>query len=75
MALPISPPDLALLRAGAKVRLRGDAKPQPRKPYPVGWVEVAETNTVDDFSPLQFIRVVGDERWLPVELIEEIALP
>lgn len=62
-------PDLSLLKPGVKVRLRGDAKPQPRKPYPRGWRTVQQTAL-----PLSF-RVESDERWLPVSLIEEIVVP
>jgi hypothetical protein len=73
--------DLTLLRPGVKVRLRGDTKPQPRKPYPRGWREVAEVDSTSvrragANSPIttthHAFRVVSDERWLPVELIEEI---
>jgi hypothetical protein len=67
--------DLTLLRPGVKVRLRGDTKPQPRKPYPRGWREVQETNGKPSMQRLPtVIRVVSDDRWLPVELIEEIRL-
>ena len=58
--------DLTLLRPGVKVRLRGDAKPQPRKPYPRGWQEVVGLVGLTTF------KVSSDRRWLPVELIEEI---
>lgn len=70
--------DLTLLRPGVKVRLRGDAKPQPRKPYPRGWREVAEVGASEVYGidnvlgPPKTFRVVSDVRWLPVELIEEI---
>lgn len=73
--------DLALLKPGVRVKLRGDAKPQPNKPYPKGWQTVAEFNweagTLDAIlrtteSGLAF-RVESDLRWLPVSLIEEIA--
>lgn len=79
----MAPVDLSLLKPGSRVKLRGDAKPQPRKPYPRGWKTVAEVSALPmpivpgDFSkgvvstPLNF-RVDEDERWLPVSLIEEI---
>ncbi len=77
--------DLSLLKPGSRVKLRGDAKPQPRKPYPRGWKTVAEVQTsgcalvgytpsgaeVRSWAPTAF-RVDEDERWLPVSLIEEI---
>lgn len=70
--------DLTLLRPGVRVKLRGDAKPQPNKPYPKGWQTVAEHDGT--ISPLTFVdvpahafRVESDLRWLPVSLIEEIA--
>jgi hypothetical protein len=66
-------PDLTLLKPGARVKLRGDAKPQPAKPYPRGWKTVAE---VDHISTMPWttarIRVEEEQRWLPVSLIEEI---
>lgn len=63
----------AQLRAGVKVKLSGGA--QPRKPYPRGWHEVAETNAEPSrFKPATIIRVVSDERWLPISLIEEVVL-
>lgn len=69
-------PDLSLLKPGSRVKLRGDAKPQPRKPYPRGWKTVAEVEIpgVYAFAPGDptYIRVEEDERWLPVSLIEEI---
>jgi hypothetical protein len=72
------PVDLTKLHPGVKVRLRGDAKPQPRKPYPRGWQEVAEINwTAAEAARLvvsQHFRVTSDHRWLPVELIEEIVI-
>jgi hypothetical protein len=65
--------DLTLLRPGVKVRLRGDAKPQPRKPYPRGWREIADTNGKPSMQRLATVfKVVSDDRWMPVELIEEI---
>jgi len=69
--------DLTLLRPGAKVRLRGDAKPQPHKPYPRGWQEVAEVqpgayDAHEVYHPGEYFRVTSDDRWLPVTLIEEI---
>lgn len=75
--------DLTLLKPGARVKLRGDAKPQPRKPYPKGWQTVAETlprySMIPEDEPTgpyvaTAIRVESDLRWLPVSLIEEIAL-
>lgn len=69
----MQPLNLTLLRAGAKVRLRGDAKPQPAKPYPRGWCEVAETNAKPSMGRVATVfRVTSDERWLPVDLIEEL---
>lgn len=71
-------PDLSLLRPGSRVKLRGDAKPQPRKPYPRGWKTVAEMNA-PAFEPGSYrnypatmFRVEEEQRWLPVSLIEEI---
>lgn len=69
-------PDLSLLKPGSRVKLRGDAKPQPRKPYPRGWKTVADVHFWRDVHgrigfPTDF-RVDEDERWLPVSLIEEI---
>jgi hypothetical protein len=72
-------PDLTLLRPGVRVKLRGDAKPQPNKPYPKGWQTVAEMNAPAFEAgsyrnyPASSIRVESDLRWLPVSLIEEIA--
>lgn len=66
--------DLTLLKPGVRVKLRGDAKPQPNKPYPKGWQTVAMLNT--GWMELGFqgeFRVESDLRWLPVSLIEEIA--
>lgn len=69
----MQPLNLTLLRAGAKVRLRGDAKPQPAKPYPRGWCEVAETNAQPSRGKdATIFRVTSDQRWLSVSLIEEI---
>jgi hypothetical protein len=73
-------PDLSLLKPGSRVKLRGDAKPQPRKPYPRGWKTVAETlprysmipEDDEPVQPVTHVRVESDERWLPVSLIEEI---
>ena len=69
--------DLTLLRPGARVKLRGDAKPQPNKPYPKGWQTVAETDPLlfkagSLYTFPTYIRVESDLRWLPVSLIEEI---
>jgi hypothetical protein len=73
----MAPVDLTLLRPGARVKLRGDAKPQPAKPYPRGWKTVAEHD--GSISPISFVdvpprmfRVEEEQRWLPVSLIEEI---
>lgn len=63
--------DLTLLRPGVRVKLRGDAKPQPNKPYPKGWQTVAETHLYSQHHN-GAIRVESDLRWLPVSLIEEI---
>lgn len=67
--------DLTLLKPGVRVKLRGDAKPQPNKPYPKGWQTVAAVHGYDDWSSFVVtrIRVESDLRWLPVSLIEEIA--
>jgi hypothetical protein len=79
-------PDLTLLRPGVRVKLRGDAKPQPNKPHPKGWQTVVEVDTasgalvgytpsgaeVRSWAPTA-LRVESDLRWLPVSLIEEIA--
>jgi hypothetical protein len=68
--------DLTLLRPGVRVKLRGDAKPQPNKPYPKGWQTVAEVEGYPNMEPDAIntaIRVESDLRWLPVSLIEEIA--
>lgn len=65
--------DLTLLKTGARVKLRGDAKPQPAKPYPRGWKAVAETNAKPSMGRLAMVfKVEEEERWLPVSLIEEI---
>jgi hypothetical protein len=67
--------DLSLLKPGSRVKLRGDAKPQPRKPYPRGWKTVAELPAASrslDAPPPTVFRVEEDLRWLPVSLIEEI---
>ena len=66
-----TPVDLSTLRVGSKVKLRGDVKPQPRKPYPRGWQEVVDVDLSNSAS-FTFIRVIGDHRWIPVDLIEEI---
>ena len=71
MALPSSI-DLTKLRPGVKVRLGGE-KEGPRKPYPVGWVEVVQVPA--PMLEQSHVRVVGDDRWVPVSLIEEIAEP
>lgn len=63
--------DLSLLKPGSRVKLRGDAKPQPRKPYPRGWKTVAEVHLHSQHHNGVF-RVDEEERWLPVALIEEI---
>jgi hypothetical protein len=63
-------PDLSLLKPGSRVKLRGDTKPQPRKPYPRGWKTVAEA--WQDNGRVHSFRVDEEERWLPVSLIEEI---
>jgi len=65
--------DLTLLRPGVRVKLRGDKSADKRKPWPRGWKTVAETHgeRLVDLKPTH-IRVESDERWLPVELIEEI---
>lgn len=69
--------DLTLLRPGVRVKLRGDAKPQPNKPYPKGWQTVADVHFWRDalgrIGMPTDIRVESDLRWLPVSLIEEIA--
>lgn len=69
-------PDISLLKPGSRVKLRGDAKPQPRKPYPRGWKTVAAIDGPRDIDgdlwEVTAIRVDEDERWLPVSLIEEI---
>ncbi len=74
--------DLTKLRPGVKVRLGGQ-ETGPVKPYPVGWVEVVDCNweigTLDAMlrtteSGLA-MRVVGDDRWVPVALIEELREP
>ncbi len=70
-----SKPDLTLLRPGVRVKLRGDKSADKRKPWPRGWRTVAEIDNEVSFSlglPPTHIRVESDERWLPVELIEEI---
>lgn len=59
------------LRIGSRVKLRGSKSTDPRKPWPRGWKEVVETDIANSPS-FSFIRVVGEERWLPVELIEEV---
>lgn len=61
--------NLAELRIGSKVKLRGTKPADPRKPWPRGWKEVAE---LDVGLPPMSIRIASDPRWLPVELIEEI---
>lgn len=58
--------DLSKLRKGVKVRLSGSAVDQPRKPYPLGWVEVQEVDLGGA------VRVVGDDRWIPTRLIVEL---
>jgi hypothetical protein len=63
-------PDLTLLKPGARVKLRGDAKPQPAKPYPRGWKTVAEVDANN--ARHTWFRVEEEQRWLPVSLIEEI---
>lgn len=65
--------DLTRLRPGVKVRLRGE-KPGPVKPYPKGWVEVVEVVHYQGGPPMS-IRVVGDDRWIPTRLIEEMREP
>ena len=64
-------PDLSLLKPGSRVKLRGDTKPQPRKPYPRGWKTVAEVEATR-LTLAKHFRVDEEERWLPVSLIEEI---
>lgn len=71
--------DLTLLRPGVRVKLRGAKSADPRKPWPRGWKTVEETDgSLGDeaFVPElpYFIRIESDERWIPVELIEEIVL-
>lgn len=71
--------DLTKLRPGVKVRLGGQ-KDGPVKPYPKGWVEVVELDGPHDIDgwiiwDVRDIRVVGDDRWVPVRLIEEIREP
>lgn len=64
--------DLRLLRIGASVKLKGGD--HPIKPLPLGWQRIAETNAKPSMGRLAtVIRVDGDTRWLPVDLIEEIA--
>jgi len=69
--MPITP-DLTLLKPGARVKLRGDAKPQPAKPYPRGWKTVADTDYMFNAGVAAHFRVEEEQRWLPVSLIEEI---
>jgi hypothetical protein len=63
------------VHAGVKVRLKGPRPDRaPRKPYPVGWQEVAEVSGL--FASLNgglsgVIKVTSDERWIPADLIEE----
>lgn len=76
-----SNPDLTLLRPGVRVKLRGDKSADKRKPWPRGWRTVEETlprySMIPEdnvqVQPVTHIRVESDERWLPIELIEEIA--
>lgn len=69
--------DLNKLRVGCKVNLKappkGSGYDPANKPYPVGWREVVEHNGKPSlvFAPTIF-KVVGESRWLPVILIEEI---
>lgn len=67
--------DLTHLRVGTRVKLRGPANDNgPLKPWPIGWHTVAETNGKPSMLRLATaLRVESDDRWLPVELIEEIA--
>lgn len=66
--------DLSQLRIGVSVKLKG-GDILYTKPLPLGWQRVAETNAKPSMGRLAtVIRVVGDTRWLPVDLIEEIAL-
>ena len=68
--------NLADLRVGSKVKLRGTKPADPRKPWPRGWKEVAELSLpLGDWVISEggsYFRIVDDERWLPVSLIEEI---
>lgn len=70
------PVDLNKLRVGCKVKLKAPPAGSgytPDKPYPLGWREVTEHNGKPSliFAPTIF-KVVGESRWLPVILIEEI---
>lgn len=67
--------DLTLLRPGVRVKLRGSKSADPRKPWPRGWKTVAAIDL--GWMELGFqgrIRIESDERWIPVELIEEIVV-
>jgi hypothetical protein len=65
--------DLALLKPGVRVKLRGTKSGDPRKPWPRGWKTVEETDAnLSMWGLIGAIRVESDERWLPVDLIEEI---
>lgn len=66
--------DLTLLRPGVRVKLRGSKSADPRKPWPRGWKTVAETNADLATWAVGQIRIESDERWIPVELIEEIVV-
>ncbi len=69
----MQPVDLTQLRVGSRVKLRGPSKEEgiPRKPYPLGWRTVRSSVRLGDSPPTDFL-VEGDERYLPVALIEEI---
>jgi hypothetical protein len=65
------------LYRGVKVKLKGPREERaPRKPYPLGWQEVAEVGASVSRSIngglVGVIKVTSDERWLPADLIEEI---
>lgn len=67
-----TPAEIAQLRPGSRVKLRGPDKDRaPKKPFPLGWRRVQLTDGDAD-SPTRSIVVVGDDRWIPVALVTEI---
>lgn len=57
--------DFDAIERGMQVKLRQEHPGRP-KPAPFGW------QTVSGVDIDGFVRVVGDPRWLPMSLIEDV---